>query len=204
MNEPFHPPLLTIYTPTYKRPTYLEKCKQSVLRQTLATLVQHLIIPDEVGVGIGGMFAAIQEHTAEIKGDYVYVLQDDDYLAGGDVVEQLFYWMGQGEPEVIMVKNIKGGYIFPLHWRDEPRYRQVDLGNFIVRRDVFTENVGQFTPDYGGDYHFIHHLWEEKYKFSWLNLIFSEAQLVGVGRTEAEIKQNGKVSKLFGTVARER
>jgi len=42
---------LSVYTPTYKRPQALARCKASVAAQTIPT--EHVIIVDEIGIGIG-------------------------------------------------------------------------------------------------------------------------------------------------------
>ena len=50
---------LSVYTPTYKRPQALARCKASVAAQTIPT--EHVIIVDEIGIGIDGMYGAIQD-----------------------------------------------------------------------------------------------------------------------------------------------
>ena len=70
---------ITFYTPTYKRPTFLAVCKQSVQMQTCKDY-QHMVIVDDAGIGVDGMFNDIQHHTDRIRGDYVFILADDDRL----------------------------------------------------------------------------------------------------------------------------
>ena len=49
---------LSVYTPTYKRPQALARCKASVAAQTIPT--EHVIIVDEIGIGIDGMEVEIE------------------------------------------------------------------------------------------------------------------------------------------------
>jgi len=198
----------------------LERCKESVCAQTLlrsphpsplpagegvGELIQHLVVVDEVGVGIAGMFAEIGRHVDEMMGEYVYVLQDDDELADERVVADLarFIWAGEDcfvakgaprndvdrGPDVVMVRNIKRGLNLPLIWQEKPREGYVDLGSYVTRRGVFTENVTRFGKRYAGDFDFIDALWEGGYSFAWFDRLFARAQVrePGLGRPEKEL-----------------
>jgi len=209
-------PLLTIYTPTYKRPGMLARCRASVCAQTVyltppiqynggkllpplpqgegGMAIQHLIVVDEVGVGIAGMFREIGRHLDEMKGGYVYVLQDDDVLADERVVADLERFAKLAEsPPVIMVRNMKRGMCLPLVWKTRPCLGWVDLGSYVVRRDVFVENVNKFGQRYQGDFDFIDALWEAGYEFVWFDRLFARAQATGMGRTEAQLREDGEL-----------
>lgn len=182
-------PFLSIYTPTYKRPRLLSRCIASVMAQTIGNeQIQHYVVRDDIGIGIGGMFAAIADNAKHLIGEYVYILQDDDILAKPDVVQRLYdFAKGNGNPEVIIVQNTKRGMRLPLVWEDAPRVGMIDLGSYIVRRDVFTVNAHFFGRRYEGDFDFIETLWIRGYKFAWFRLLFAEAQALGLGRDEVGI-----------------
>jgi len=187
-------PFLSIYTPTYRRPTLLAACRQSVADQTIAGEIQHYVLVDDIGVGIAGMFAEIPRHVGELQGEYVYVLQDDDVLAGPEVVERLKRFVKEeGEPPVVMVRNRKRGMVLPTFWGEAPRPAHVDLGNYVLRRDVFRLHAGDFGRCYEGDYYFILRVWEMGWRFTWLDLLFSKAMALGLGRPEREME--GEVDK---------
>jgi glycosyltransferase involved in cell wall biosynthesis len=174
---------MTFYTPTYRRPGFLKRCQESVCAQTLQDW-QHLIIRDEIGIGVPGVFREVQEHVDEIEGEYVYFLQDDDILAGPEVLQSVCsFRILRNYPPVIMVKNRKIGRILPDYWIQEPQLGHVDLGSYIVRADVFRENAYRFGERYQGDYDFIHSLWGT-YRFTWMDLLFARAQCWGQGRPE--------------------
>lgn len=176
---------ITFYTPTYKRPRLLAQCRESVALQSDRDS-QHLVIVDEVGLGIDGMFAAIPTHTGEIAGDYVYVLQDDDVLADRDVVAEFKRFVHEhDEPPVVIVRNDKAQYgVQPTLWQQEPRLGCIDLGSYIVRADVFRAHADQFGRAYSGDFPFIHYLWSAGYEFAWWDRMFAVAQQIGLGRPE--------------------
>ena len=194
---------MTFYTPTYKRPTLLHECEASVWMQALpdgrpCKDWQHLVIPDEVGIGIAGMYAEIPQHLGRIDGEYVYVLQDDDRLAGPDVLSRLRTFARKHRnplgnlPPVIMVRNRKRGMLLPLAWECKPVLGAVDLGSYLTRADVFKKHAGRFGKRYEGDFDFIAYLWRH-YEFAWCDVLFAEAQTLGLGRSEADLRMQGEL-----------
>lgn len=174
---------LTIYTPTYRRPRFLAACKESVAAQSDRDY-QHLVIVDEVGIGVAGMFAAIPGNVPLIEGEYVYILQDDDVITDRDFVRDLkrFAWE-HNDPPVVIVKNRKFG-VQPRKWEQAPQLGHIDLGSYVIRADVFAENAHRFGRRYEGDYDFIRALWDMGYPFAWWDRLVAEAQQVGMGRPE--------------------
>lgn len=187
---------MTFYTPTYMRPTYLSICRKSVQAQTCRDF-QHMVIVDDAGIGVDGMFRDIRRHADHIRGDYVFILADDDRLLEPIGLEQVrTFAMANLFPPVIIVKNYKWDKTFPLVWEQAPEYAKIDTGNFIIRADVFRDNAGEFGECYEGDWVFIHHLWETGYPFAWCDCIFSTMQVGGKGRTEAEIMKTDKPTRV--------
>lgn len=174
---------LTIYTPTYKRPTLLAECRASVAAQSDADY-QHLVVEDAVGIGIGGMFAAIQTNAPLVEGEYVYILQDDDLLVDRDFVRELkrFVWE-HNDPPVVIVRNRKHG-LQPRCWQQPPQLGSIDLGSYVIRADVFCRHADRFGKRYEGDYDFIRALWDMHYPFAWWDRLVAEAQQVGMGKPE--------------------
>jgi hypothetical protein len=183
-------PFLTIYTPTYERPSLLAKNIASVDEQTLANRIQHLIIRDEIGIGVAGMFAAIPDHASEIKGEYVYILQDDDKLASKNAVERLrLHTVLEENPPVVICRNRKRGNIYPTFWGRRPKHDHIDLGSFVIRRDIFLLYADKFPAVYDADFFFIDSLWSAGLKFAWADFLLSDEQIVGpgLGRPEREL-----------------
>lgn len=180
-------PFITFYTPTYKRPTYLTICRMSVQMQTCRSF-QHMVIVDDTGIGVDGMFRDIRRHAKNIRGRYVYILSDDDKLLLPEGLEKVrAFAQANDNPPVIIVRNHKWGKTFPLLWKHEPVHTKIDTGNFIIRADVFKENADRFGECYEGDYVFIKHLWDKGYPFAWFDYEFSEMQVGGKGMTEVEL-----------------
>lgn len=183
-------PFLTFYTPTYKRPRLLENCRASVRQQSLDEWEQ-VIIPDEIGIGVGGMFGQVQHHVQLVRGDYVYLLQDDDVLADAHVVRDLKTTAKSYDyPAVVMVKNVKRGNVYPTPeaWGREPREGLIDLGSYVVRSDIFKRHASDFGQRYAGDFDFILALWQHNYRFFWYDRLIARAQALGLGRPESQLR----------------
>lgn len=183
---------ITLYTPTYKRPTFLAACKASVQTQSDPDY-QHMVIVDDSGIGVDGMFRDIRRHADQMRGEYVFILADDDRLYGRDSIRAVKAFAREHDnPAVIIVRNHKWGQVFPTAWRSEPQLGAIDTGNFIIRADIFRENADAFGLRYEGDFDFIHSLWKKGIPFAWFDYVFSEMQIGGKGMTEDEIIRAGQ------------
>lgn len=146
---------LTLYTPTFRRPAGLAACMASVQAQTVLERIEHVIIPDYVGIGIAGMFARIPLYASAVHGQYVHVLGDDDVLSAPDVVERVELFATQHDcPPIIVVRVKKGDWDLPIGQCWPPVYCQIDLGCLVTRADVWQQHVNDYGRSYEGDYVF--------------------------------------------------
>lgn len=149
-------PFLTFYTPTYKRPHRLAQCLASVGSQTAVADIEQIVIPDHVGIGIGGMFARVADYAAAVHGRYVMFLCDDDVLAGPTVVEQARACaQDAGYPPLILVSTVKGGQQWPAGTPWPPQLGQIDLNCAMVRSDIWRTYASAYGARYEGDYDFL-------------------------------------------------
>lgn len=145
-------PFLSFYTPTYKRPQQLARCLASVASQTLVHEIEHVVIPDHVGLGIGGMYQRVPDYKDAIHGQYVHFLADDDVLASPQVVEIVKQAAEQNSnPPMLLVRVIKGGLCLPIGQPWPPVETQIDLGCFITRSDVWKAHAHCYGNRYEGD-----------------------------------------------------
>lgn len=145
-------PFLTLYTPTYKRPRALARCLASVAAQTAVRTIEQIVIPDHLGIGIAGMYAAIPQYADAVHGRYVHVLADDDELADPHVVATVRSFAdARAEPPVILVGVLKGSLLIQQpSW--PPVLGAIDLGCLIVRSDVWKAHAGDYGKRYEGDW----------------------------------------------------
>jgi len=158
-------PFLSFYTPTYRRPEQLTACLASVQRQTAVKLIEQVVIPDHVGLGVGGMYHAVPAYADALHGEYVHFLCDDDTLKGPTVVADLKRIVeaerdaeGLG-PQVIIVGSQKPGGYYPHVNHGPPVEGSIDLGCFVVRRDVWRNTCNLYGRRYEGDADYIKALW---------------------------------------------
>ena len=164
-------PFLSFYTPTYKRPTLLARCRASVGAQTIPC--QHVVIEDTVGLGIHGMYHDIPEHAHLVTGEYVHVLADDDYLEAHDVAERVqAVAFAKSSPEVILVRAIKNGMHLPSYTSGPPKLGQIDLGCVITRRDVWLAHVQDYGRRYEGDFDHVRAMWNCGRRFLFTDILF--------------------------------
>lgn len=182
---------LSFYTPSYKRPKALARCQASVGSQTLPC--EHIIIPDEVGIGIPGVFAAVPTHAHKVTGDYVHFLTDDDYLVADTVAERLqTIAQANGLPDVLIVRVDKTLLLddrwVTLHLplcHAEPLLGRIDLACVVTRRDVWLEHVQDYSRHqrYEGDFDHVHAMWDAGRRFVYTDLLFAAGKAMH-GRPE--------------------
>jgi len=184
---------LTVITPTHERPRLLERCKESVMKQTGCQPPQHIIYHDYKGLGMAEVFATIPALSPAIDGRYVMALADDDILASphvAAVIEELAVQFDY--PEVFMGYVRIGKNVFPSDecWMAEPKLGHVTWSNVVVRKDIWKRHAGDHGYRYEGDFDFIHALWERNYRTVYLNELLVIAPYGwGNGLTEKEILQ---------------
>ena len=72
-------PFLSIVTRCFKRPSLLERNKESVYNQ-LDQDWEHIFIVDDIGMGMEAANKALALNKHLISGEYVFILDDDDIL----------------------------------------------------------------------------------------------------------------------------
>lgn len=159
--------LFSIVTRTMPgRQALLARCVDSVRAQTLGD-VEHIILRDEVGVGV----AAAQRMlwTVTPKGDYVLVLDDDDYLSAPDVLMQVGVRL-LSRPKFAVVKVCHGQFgVMPLEWGQVPAIARITVSNVIVANAVWVLHRQQFGLRYAGDFDFIASLFDA-YNPQWIDV----------------------------------
>lgn len=186
---PVSAPFLTFYTVTFRRPAALWRNMASIGRQTAVERVEQIVLPDHVGYGlVGGLFGRIAWYAEAVRGDYVHILNDDDELADARVVERLqAFVVSTGSPPVVVVRGRKGGVDFPRGaWGVPPEEGLVDLGNYVLRRDVWTAHVNDYGMRYQGDYDHARALFETGHRFEFLDMLFFVGG-AGGGRPETDL-----------------
>ena len=141
------------------RAEFLKRNRDSVRAQSF-TEWEQLILKDETGAGI----AAAQRRmwTVEPRGAYVLVLDDDDQMYDGDVLNIAHKFLEWEEYPPFMVCKVKRmGEDFPLVWNARPTMGTITVSNVLVRRDVWMKTRTAFGEHYAGDFDWIDTLFEK-------------------------------------------
>jgi hypothetical protein len=174
---------LSIVTRTYFRERLLSLNKASLQIQTCRDF-EHVIIRDRVGLGAAK--ANLLYHTAEVKGDYVLPLDDDDILTDQFVVEKLKKLITPTKPPFVIVKakHPWGVIPEPIHWgRGLPPYGSIGNSSVVVRKDVWDSHKKNYTPYNQGDWKFAQSLFDD-YTPLWLDLVVVTVPAVNHGKAE--------------------
>lgn len=163
-------PFLTVVTRTFQRPQMLERCVASVWAQADKDF-QHIVLADDVGVGIAGSYQQMIDEADRYRGQYIYILDDDDVLTDDQLIVDLKRIADRHNPDVVMVKAEHPELgVLPEPWEDEPVYSQVCVSNFVVKAGVWRENAWAFLRELdveAHDFAFISHLWQVGHTFHW-------------------------------------
>ena len=165
------------------RPKYFADNAASLARQTCRDF-EHVIIQDSVGRGVGWANAQLQH--ANPKGDYVMVLDDDDYLTCPGAIETLKEATAE-RPEIVLFKvDHKGLGILPSAkvWKKKPVGGHIGSCDFIVRRDVWNQHIAAFAQPMNGDIAFLRSLWRDGIDAVWLDSQLAAVQRISRGRGE--------------------
>jgi glycosyltransferase involved in cell wall biosynthesis len=174
---------LTILTRSFRRPESLGRCVKSVALQTDPD-VEHVIIHDQIGRGVEWSYTNLRSVTPD--GEYVMLLDDDDYLIEPSFVAELkCVTQEQGSPDVVFVGMNVAGTVMPI-WEHGLRRGYIACSCFVIRRDVWLEHAQDFRPDYSADFYFIESIMncDKKHTAAHLDMVASQTGRVSHGQPE--------------------
>jgi glycosyltransferase involved in cell wall biosynthesis len=176
-------PFLTIITRSFRRPNSLARCVQSVARQTDPDAEQ-IILYDTIGHGVGQSYLNLRHLTPQ--GEYVFLLDDDDYLIDTGFVAALRQCaLANAMPDVIYALMDHCGTMLP-DWDDGLKRGNIACSCYVVRRDVWLEHASDFIDDYSADFYFIEaiHKCPRQHSAAHLDRIASRSERMSNGQPE--------------------
>lgn len=165
-------PFLTFVTRTFNRPGPLKRNRDSLLQQSDKDY-DHVIIVDNFGRGRHWANKQFYAHRHRITGDYVFLLDDDDYLVYTDFCKAIRQIVRTHAPDVIMVKMQTQAHIFPTPdvWQKHIIMGSIGTSCFCVSNQIFQRHIEAFGRTSCGDYHFIKEVFNYNYKIYWFDKI---------------------------------
>lgn len=163
------------------RADLLKRCEDTVRAQTFRD-VEHLILYDLKGVGVGQ--AQKMLHTASPRGEYVLVLDDDDFLSDDTALECLHRQLSETLPDAAVVRVQHGQLgIMPWRWGEMPECGQITVSNLVVSNGAWYLTRGNFGTHYAGDFDWIASVFAY-YKPLWLNVDLVTVKRMRHGQAE--------------------
>lgn len=185
-------PFLSIVTRVFKRPQGLTDNLLSIDAQTDKDLEQ-IFITDTVGHGLLRANQSFGDSQTKelITGEYVYLLDDDDFLTNPSFVEELKQIAAEHNPDVIffrmIIKNNMNNNYYPtdeLCWGNKPIIARIGGSCFVVKRDVWMKHIHEFGKQRCGDFAFIDAVIQGGASVYWWDKLCAETGRVGRGRPE--------------------
>lgn len=178
--------MIEVLTRCYKRPQMLRRNQASLNAQTCHKWEQTLMV-DRVGIGVAAANARLAD--VEIKGDYVWILDDDDECIRPTFVAEVIDIICAHTPDVIMVRMDHGPRnVLPdaQQWKTLPlREGHVGCSAYVVRRDVWAAHADAWRSGrYAADFDFINAVMQSDPVVYWHDVIASRVQRISLGEPE--------------------
>lgn len=185
-------PWLTIVTRVMlgKRNGLFRKHKESV--STLQPDFQQIFIGDAVGYGMLAANKSFSLVTHDIEGEYVYLLDDDDFFTNPDFIRTLKLNAITSGADVVFFKmkilTGDGDEMYPKEksWETRtPNRGQIGGSCFIVKKWVYEKYIHNFAHSSFGDWNFITAVLKDPtVKTLWINQKMAETGKVSRGSAE--------------------
>lgn len=177
---------LHVLTRCYRRPALLCDNLRSLAALDSTDWEQTLLV-DTVGRGIGWSYGNMAAFAPHLRGDYVWILDDDDLCIRPTLVDELKAIAAEHGPEVVMVRMDHGERgVLPdgPFWQGPPVHGHIGCSAVIVQRAIWQRYAGAFGQHYAGDFDFIQALFDADYDFYWHDVVASRCQQIGYGKPQ--------------------
>jgi hypothetical protein len=149
---------------------------------------QQTMMIDGEGRGVGEAQAALANFAPYVRGEWVWVLDDDDLCIRLTLVEELKAIAADHDPDVIMTKMDHGQRgILPddTHWQKPPVISHIGASAYIVKRQVWQRHAYAYSSaEYSSDFDFINAIFSSDPEIYWHDCIASKVQRISLGAVE--------------------
>ncbi len=126
---------------------------------------------------------------SELNGHYVYILDDDNAMLPGAVgsIKLAATESHSHDMLICRINRLKRVHkVFPEneYWQKKPKYRNIDIGCVVLRRDLFLKAIKHFTARYEGDFDFISEAYWLAESVNWVEKLIMKLQRISAGATE--------------------
>jgi len=183
------PPFLSIVTRHHpRRPKMFELNTISVSSQKDKDF-EHVILYDFIGIGSAKANQMFFQNKESVLGDYVFMLDDDDIFISDEFVGDIKKIVKENNrPGIIFVRMLINDSLLPttnLVWGKDILYKHhIGTSCFVMRNDLWQDNIHLFSATQIGDFDFINCVFEKKPTVFWQDKIYSKTLRVSRGSDE--------------------
>ncbi len=114
----------------------------------------------------------------QIQGEYVLVLDDDDQIVEDTFIGELKEATRSGADLIMLKMQIVLGFVVPEddYFYLPPVVGHIGMSCFVVKRDLWIENVKHFDPVYQGDFTFINAVYPQARNIVYLDRVMCATQ----------------------------
>ena len=182
-------PFMSIVTRHYyKRPNMFKNCCGSVSMQEDQDF-DHVIINDNIGIGSLQANQLFVKNKHKVKGDYVFMLDDDDVLVSDQFIGDMKEIVDKYNPDIIFVRMLINDELYPteMNWKKSKFYKNhIGISNIVVKNEIWQKYIHNFSAIQTGDFEFINSIFISLSSTSmyWQDKIYSKTTKVSKGEPE--------------------
>lgn len=150
-------PFLSVITRHMPARAELLRCNQISLEIQLEPDYEQIVMVDEAGQGWEYAQQMLVEACEQIKGKYVLILDDDDVMIDFQAITLMKDAAMQSPAAVIWRVKFCDLGVLPedAYWKAAPACGHIGSCGFMVRADIFREEIGKIRGGYASDFELI-------------------------------------------------
>ena len=194
---------LSVVTRSCGRARLLARNRKSLATQTDPDY-EHIIIIDNEHKGLHEANKSLVENKYRVNGQYVLILDDDDYISDRSFIKHLKNVIEQYKVATIFFKAYRKPFsdFLPSKrtWGKTPILGEIGSCCFIVENAIWKKFIGEFAKPRYGDYYFIKTLFDNGCSTYWLNRTMIMIDKVGGGDMPRKVMVSPDVEKVYPKV----
>ena len=144
-------PFFSIITRCYARPIMLQYAIWSLRQQTCQDY-EHIFLVDTEGVGVQKANQACYEHRDVLRGQYVYLYDDDTFFLNPRLLQELQELaLANNLPEILLFKNFVGCNVACDPW-NESKLGLLSGNAYCLRLDIYQKHIKTYDVLPGNAY----------------------------------------------------
>jgi hypothetical protein len=170
------------------RPNSLKRCLESIDLQTDRDF-DHLIFHDDKKGGIPSANRIFFERRNFVTGNYIFMLDDDDFLRAPDFVSDMRNISENcGLPDVIVIRMLMENVVYPkmsVWGSGSVLPGTIGTSCIVTSNRLWHTCVDEFrTTDTPGDFNFINSIFSKVPTIQWRDKVYVEVPQLSWGRPE--------------------